>query len=295
MMRKLSLLSTLALLVAGLFSACKDTFVDPSIGVFSADTTAIRAYGKAQNLALLPADLGVRYVITRANPTGKQPVKAEELEFFYTIAKLDGTLVDVARRDTAVFFQYGLNGLLPGLEIAFSKMREGEKGIFLVPSFAAFGLQGITGKLPANTPVRFDITLTRSRSEDEQIEDFISRNKLTVNDKQTSGLRIVKTTAVPTGAALVDGQSVTVKYSGRLLRADKPFDSGTIDVALGRNGVVPGFEGGIKGFRVGEKGTVVFPSALGYGVPGRRDATNSFFVIPPYAPLAFDVEIVSAK
>ena len=295
-MRKLSLAFTAAAILAISFTSCKDTFIDPVQENFVKDTTAISAYAKANRLAVLEALYGVRYAITQANPTGKLPALADELEFTYTITKLDGTVIDIAARDTSVFFPFGLNAMLPGLETGFSKIREGEKAIFLVPSYAAFGTrEAVGGKLPANSPVRFDVNLKQARSEDQQIESFVERGKYTVSDKQTTGLRVIKTLAAPAGAALIDGQTVTVKYSGRLLRAAKPFDSGTIDVPLGRGNVVAGFETGLKSLRVGEKAVLVFPSSLGYGLRGRSDPATGIVTIPPYAPLAFEVEIVSAK
>ena len=293
-MRKLSLALIAAAVLAISFTSCKDNFVDPVQESFVKDTTAISAYAKANRLAVLEALYGVRYVITQTKPTGKLPALADELEFTYTISKLDGTVVDIAARDTAIFFPFGLNAMLPGLETGFSKVREGEKAVFLVPSYAAFGArEAVNGKLPANTPVRFDVNLIRARSEDQQIESFIERNKYTVADKQTTGLRVIKTLAAPAGAALIDGQTVTVKYSGRLLRATKPFDSGTIDVALGRNRSLAGFETGLKSLKVGEKAVLVFPSSLGYGADPPKE--NGYYIIPPYSSLSFEVEIVSAK
>jgi FKBP-type peptidyl-prolyl cis-trans isomerase len=115
-----------------------------------------------------------------------------------------------------------------------------------------------------------------------------------VAEKQTTGLRVIKTLAVPTGAALTDGQTVTVKYSGRLLRGTKAFDAKTIDVPLGRGSFVPGFETGLKSLRVGEKAILVFPSSLGYGSSIKYDNVGNV-AIPPYSPLSFEVEVVSAK
>lgn len=294
-MRKLSLAFVATTLLAISFTSCKDTFIDPAQDTFVTDTTAISAYAKAQGLAVMQALYGVRYVITQANPAGKLPTLADELEFNYTITRLDNTVIDVAARDTSIFFPFGLNAMLPGLETGFSKVREGEKAIFLIPSYAAFGSQEAVNRLlPANSPVRFDVTLKRARSEDQQIENFVERGKYTVAEKQTTGLRVIKTTAAPTGAVLIDGQTVTVKYTGRLLRATKSFDSGTIDVPLGRNSYVPGFETGLKSLKVGEKGVLVFPSSLGYAATTRYDAAGNVS-IPPYSPLAFDVEIISAK
>ena len=206
------------------------------------------------------------------------------------VQSLGGTRIDSTKKDSSNYFPFGLGKMLLGLEIGFSKLREGEKALLLFPSYVAFG-ERVVGALPANSPVRYDVFLKAVRSEDAQIEDYIVRSKLKNVDKQPTGLRVSKTVSATTGASLTDGQKVTVKYSGKLLRSGTVFDNNsgnTYDVTLGRNQVVPGFEAGIKALKVGEKATVIFPSSLGYGSTG-------YLSILPYTPLAFDVEIVSAQ
>ena len=126
-----------------------------------------------------------------------------------------------------------------------------------------------------------------SGAEEEQIESYISSKKLVVTEKTSSGLRYIRT-APSTGANLIAGQTITVKYVGRLL-SDKQFDAGTFSFKLGAGQVVGGFDEGIAKMKVGEKATIIFPSSLGYGSQGAGSA------IPANAPLAFDIEVVSAK
>jgi FKBP-type peptidyl-prolyl cis-trans isomerase len=289
-MRKLSLALVAALLSAAGFLSCKDTYIDPAVDSFNKDTAAISRYARDNKLAVQDAAYGVKYLITKANPAGKTPAVGEELEFSYVISSLKDVRVDSTKKDSATYFPFGLGKMLPGLEIGFSKLREGEKAIFLFPSYVAFG-DRVVGTLPANSPVRFDVVLKAVRSEDAQIEDYVVRKKLTNIEKQTTGLRVSKTVSATTGAALTDGQKVTVRYAGKLLRSGTVFDNNsgnTYDVTLGRNQVVPGFEAGIKALKVGEKATIIFPSSLGYGSTGQGP-------ILPYTPLAFDIEIVSAQ
>ena len=289
-MRKLSLALVAALCIAASFLSCKDTYIDPSIANFTKDTTDITTYVKKAGLVTQSAPYGVRYVITQPNPAGNTPVQGDEVEFSYLIQSLGGTRIDSTKKDSSAYFSFGLGKLLTGLEIGFGKMRAGEKAIFLFPSYVAFG-DRVVGALPANSPVRFDVYLKAVRSEDAQIEDYIVRNKLTNVEKQATGLRVSKTVSVTTGAALTDGQKVTVKYSGKFLRSGSVFDDNAklpYDVTLGRNQVVSGFEAGIKAFKVGEKGTILFPSSLGYGATGLGP-------ILPFTPLAFDIEIISAQ
>ena len=123
--------------------------------------------------------------------------------------------------------------------------------------------------------------------ENQKIEEYISSKKLTVTEKTISGLRYIQTKPNASGAKLVKGQTINVNYAGRLL-SDKQFDAGNFSFTLGVGQVVGGFDEGIAKMRVGEKTTIIFPSAIGYGTSGQG-------AIPAYSPLVFDIEVVSAK
>jgi FKBP-type peptidyl-prolyl cis-trans isomerase len=127
-----------------------------------------------------------------------------------------------------------------------------------------------------------------SGTEDEQIESYVNSKNLVITEKTSSGLRFILTSPNEAGAALVARQNVTVKYAGRLL-SDKQFDAGTFSFTLGVGQVVGGFDEGIAKLKVGEKGTIIFPSSLGYGSRGAGGD------IPGNSPLIFDIEIVSAR
>lgn len=91
-----------------------------------------------------------------------------------------------------------------------------------------------------------------------------------------------------TGAPVANGKFVTVKYAGKTVNGDKPFDSGTIEAAqIGAGGTIPGFEDGLKQFKEGGKGVVYIPGFLAYtqGVPPGAP-------FKAFDPLYFEVEIV---
>jgi FKBP-type peptidyl-prolyl cis-trans isomerase len=123
------------------------------------------------------------------------------------------------------------------------------------------------------------------------ITDYISANKLSAQ-KTSSGLYyVVKEKG--TGAQAQPGQTVIVHYTGKLLNGNK-FDSsvdrGTpFEFRLGAGQVIHGWDEGIALMKVGEKGTLLIPSSLGYGPRGAGGA------IPPNAVLIFDVELVGVK
>lgn len=101
--------------------------------------------------------------------------------------------------------------------------------------------------------------------------------------------------AVGTGAAAAAGSVVTVRYTGWLYSSagadskGQQFDSGTLPpITLGARSVIPGFEQGIAGMRVGGKRRVYIPSSLGYGAQGSGP-------IPPNAALVFEIELLSLQ
>jgi peptidylprolyl isomerase len=98
---------------------------------------------------------------------------------------------------------------------------------------------------------------------------------------------------VGTGAEAVVGKSVTVHYTGTLQDGTK-FDSSVdrnqpFTFTLGAGEVIPGWDEGVAGMKVGGKRKLVIPPELAYGAQGRPP------VIPPNATLNFDVELLEVK
>jgi len=102
------------------------------------------------------------------------------------------------------------------------------------------------------------------------------------------------------GREAVDGDTVTVHYTGWLYDAKAPknhgkkFDSSLdrarpITFTLGAHRVIQGWEQGLPGMKVGGKRNLFIPSELAYGARGASG------VIPPNATLIFDVELISVK
>ena len=114
------------------------------------------------------------------------------------------------------------------------------------------------------------------------------------NASSTSGF-IVKDVVIGTGATAQNGNMVEVNYTGKFNDANgKVFDSSIprgqpIPFVLGEGQVIPGWDQGILGMKVGGKRTLTIPSELGYGAAGRPP------VIPPNSTLYFEVELVSVQ
>jgi FKBP-type peptidyl-prolyl cis-trans isomerase FkpA len=107
-------------------------------------------------------------------------------------------------------------------------------------------------------------------------------------------------TKAGTGAEAVSGRPVQVHYTGWLYdekSADhkgRKFDSSRdrndpFTFRLGGGEVIPGWDQGVAGMRVGGQRTLTIPPDLGYGAQGAGG------VIPPNATLVFDVELLAVK
>jgi FKBP-type peptidyl-prolyl cis-trans isomerase len=92
------------------------------------------------------------------------------------------------------------------------------------------------------------------------------------------------------GAVATKGKTVSVHYTGTLTdgkRFDSSLDRGQpIVFSLGAGRVIPGWELGIQGMRVGGKRKLTIPPDLAYGDRGAGD------VIPAGATLVFEVELL---
>jgi FKBP-type peptidyl-prolyl cis-trans isomerase FkpA len=92
------------------------------------------------------------------------------------------------------------------------------------------------------------------------------------------------------GEAPRAGDIVRVHYTGWLVNGTK-FDSSVdrgepFQFVLGRGQVIKGWDQGVAQMRVGDKIRLTIPPELGYGARGAGG------VIPPNAPLIFEVELL---
>jgi FKBP-type peptidyl-prolyl cis-trans isomerase FkpA len=96
-----------------------------------------------------------------------------------------------------------------------------------------------------------------------------------------------------TGEEAVSGKSVSVHYTGWLTDG-KEFDSSRksgqpFTFQLGAGQVIPGWDQGVAGMKIGGKRKLTIPSHLAYGEHGAGN------VIPPNATLVFEVELLDVK
>jgi len=112
------------------------------------------------------------------------------------------------------------------------------------------------------------------------------------------GLQYIDLT-VGTGAVVHGNDIATVQYTGWLQATAAKFDSSRgnqpFSVPLGQGQVIPGWDEGIPGMKVGGKRKLIIPAALAYGANGRQDQQSGAYIIPPNAVLVFEIEVLSVK
>jgi peptidylprolyl isomerase len=93
------------------------------------------------------------------------------------------------------------------------------------------------------------------------------------------------------GAEIKTGQQATVNYVGVLFKTGKEFDTSwgkgkqPFQFALGSGQVIPGWDEGVLGMKVGERRRLTIPADLAYGAQGSPPK------IGPNEPLIFDIDL----
>ena len=91
-------------------------------------------------------------------------------------------------------------------------------------------------------------------------------------------------------AQVTKGDTITVNYIGAFMDGKK-FDSSydrnqPFTVTVGAGQIIPGFEQGVVGMKVGEVRRIMIPANLAYGTAGQGP-------IPPNTPIQFQIELLS--
>lgn len=103
---------------------------------------------------------------------------------------------------------------------------------------------------------------------------------------------VVEDVVVGDGAEATAGTAVTVHYVGVAFSNGEEFDASwnrgqPFSFRLGKGQVIPGWDAGVQGMRVGGRRRLTIPSAMAYGARGAGG------VIAPHEPLVFVVDLLS--
>jgi peptidylprolyl isomerase len=96
------------------------------------------------------------------------------------------------------------------------------------------------------------------------------------------------------GAEATRGSKVSVHYVGVAFRSGEEFDASwdrgrPFEFKLGKGQVIPGWDAGVEGMKVGGRRKLTIPSAMAYGARGAGG------VIQPHEPLVFVVDLLAVE
>jgi peptidylprolyl isomerase len=102
----------------------------------------------------------------------------------------------------------------------------------------------------------------------------------------------VEDLVVGEGDEATAGRKVSVHYVGVSFLTGAEFDASwnrgrPFEFKLGKGQVIPGWDAGVQGMRVGGRRKLTIPSAMAYGARGAGG------VIQPHEPLVFVVDLLS--
>lgn len=118
--------------------------------------------------------------------------------------------------------------------------------------------------------------------------------KITVPKSPAPAKLVVKDLAKGTGATLKPGDQIAVNYSGVTYSKGQPFDNSfdrgqPFQFQLGTGGVIPGWDQGLVGAKVGARRELIIPAKLAYGAQGSPPK------IGPNEPLVFVIDVLAKK
>ena len=199
---------------------------------------------------------------------------------------------------------------------ALKMMHQNDSATFIFQADTFFKYYSSMPRVKEDKNVYLDVKILRimpkveveamQQSYQQQIEAMLEEYRIKEDSLIQLCLKATKITAKPMESGLYKktlkagkgdtpraGQQVSVHYTGKFANGDV-FDSSVdrgepFTFVLGQGQVIQGWDEALTTMKVGEKAMLVIPSKLAYGENGIQR------VIPPYAPLIFEVELIAIQ
>lgn len=268
----------ISLLLLVTFISCNDEDDMSNLGQTEND---IIEYIESNNINATRTSNGAYYVIDEVG-NGIKPATEGYVTVIYTGYFLDGSEFDMSDTDGALF---DLLNVIPGFAEGIVHFDEGAKGTIYIPPSLAYGDSGVSGVIPQNAVLIFDIEVvkvTNPQTEDDIIA-YLDENNLQAERSDTGLYYIIEEEG--SGDVITENSIVTIVYEGTLLDGTIFDSSGDDGVEFDLRNVIPGFSEGATYFKRGGKGTLYIPPSLAYGENGVQNR------IPRNSVLIFDIDI----
>ncbi|MBX7180614.1 MAG: FKBP-type peptidyl-prolyl cis-trans isomerase [Bacteroidia bacterium] len=123
----------------------------------SLEAGKIASYVSSKGIKEKPDQNGIYTIITKEGK-GATPQDGDSITVHYEGTFLDGQVFDSSlKRKKPIGFRLGRQEVIPGWELAFSKLKKGSKATLIIPSKLAYGDGG--GQLPPFATLVFEVEL----------------------------------------------------------------------------------------------------------------------------------------
>ncbi len=233
---------------------------------------------------------GLRYVITRKNPTGKKVTKGDKVKAHYTGTLTNGKKFDSSKDGNRPFgFIIGNHEVIEGWDEGFRYMREGESATLIIPPTLGYGDQDM-GNIPPNSILVFEVELLKVFSP-IAYTPYSGKGKDTITLK--TGLKYIVIAKGNPNRKAAAGDTASVYYAGYLMDGSK-FDGnfGRFEpyvLPVTGASVIAGWQQMLPLMNKEMKVRVIIPAYLAYGAKGYPG------IIPPHAVLIFDMYLADLQ
>lgn len=120
---------------------------------------ALSQYLQKNNIVAEPTESGLFYVVSQEG-NGEKPQVGQNVQMHYTGKLLDGTVFDSSvERGQTFAFPLGVGRVIPGWDEGVQLMSKGEKGVFYIPYYLAYGDTGAGEMIPPYSNLVFEVEL----------------------------------------------------------------------------------------------------------------------------------------
>jgi peptidylprolyl isomerase len=234
-----------------------------------------------------PTELEIEDIVTG---TGAEATAGSAVEVHYVGALFDdGEQFDSSwDRDSTFEFVLGRGEVIPGWDEGLAGMKVGGRRRIVIPPDLAYGSEGAGDVIGPDATLIFVVDLIGvSEPVDPADEPAVEVPDPLPQELYTEDLR------VGDGAEATAGTTASIHYVGVAASTGEQFDSSwqrgiPVDFAVGLGQVIPGFDQGVTGMKVGGRRLIVIPPDLAYGSGGNGP-------IGPDETLVFVVDLVDVE
>jgi peptidylprolyl isomerase len=294
-MRRIAVMLILPLLAAGVLAGCGST----SHAASSSPAVSVTGgFGQAPVVKIPATKAGTSLTVkTLVNGSGPALAKTDAFVGNYAIYLWSGTSHKLLQSTFTTKSPTLFAGqLLPGLETALIGKKVGSRVLAVIPPKDGFGTKGnsqagikgtdtlvfvvdVLKGFPPNASATGSQVSSGGGSLPKVSATPGTQPKITMPSSKPPSSLTVKTLIQGTGPAVAKGNTVVVQYVGAIYRDGTVFDASWqhgqpfgFTIGASPSQVIPGWDKGLTGVKVGSRVMLLVPPADGYGKAGNPQA-----------------------